>query len=170
VPLRLQAGAIRRDFVPDSLRDLGSVVLARPPGSARLWLAVDFGSDTMVTAKMAKEWKEFLIQASARPWLRVVVIGLRGTRQKEFAAALPSGGDAAFAETLVPLALDEFQACAEGVLRAAAPLVDVAGVQSTIDELWNEVDKLNPDQGRSIEAVRAVLEFRERIRAAQTPP
>ena len=98
-----------------------------------------------------------------------MVIGLRSTRSG-IRHRPPSGGDAAFVETLGPLTLAEFQACAEGILRAVAPLVKVSDVQEAIDALWNEVDALNPDQGRSIEAVRATLEFREHIRAAQAQP
>lgn len=164
VALRPLTGVARRDVVPAALNDLERLVGARQVGSRLLWLVLDFGTDLNMTAELSAQWKEWLTQSAPRSWLRTVVIGLRSSRQKEFAAALTP--PTAFREDLNPLGIDDFQASMEAVLGAVAPLVEVSDVQERIDEDWDQIDQLTPAEGRTVEAVRAVLVFRQTIRNA----
>jgi hypothetical protein len=164
IALRPEAGINRRDLAPAVLDELEKIVKKRPPGAQQLWLVLDFGIDSNVTAETGPAWREFLIHAARRPWLRVVVIGLRDTRQREFIAALPV--DLAFVELLAELTLAEFETCAEGILKAIAPAKTLADVRTTIDTLWDQISERDASDGRLIVAVGAALQLRAALAKA----
>lgn len=150
------AGLVRRDILPNTFDNLRKLVAeSGGPPSKLLWVAIDFGEESNLTPDMTPQWAQWLIEAEKQDWLRVVLIGLSGSRFNELAQ-----GRKVLRDMLSEISFAEIMDCLTSILKTVAPDAEAADYNDRIFPYWELVEPLSSKEGRSVEAVRMVLELR----------
>ncbi len=156
--LRPDAGMLRRDLLPGLFEQLSDLIASRGGKGELLWIAIDVGDDAALTGDIARDLKQFLINAEKEPWVRLVIVGLSNSRRGEFRAAAAKPNEVE-SSSLKPVSVEEFL---DTMLKQAEALqLDPKHWEQESTLLWDEeVESLSTKEGRSVIAVRLALELR----------
>jgi V8-like Glu-specific endopeptidase len=163
-PLRPPAGILRRDVFPETFSQLATLV--RPPSNPNgvLWIFADLGDDATLDDDTITAWKQFLAEAEKQAFVRLSIAGIGIAHRGVFRAAA-SKPELVKTESLTALTRAEMSEWIGA--QAEALRVDRDDWVEEAENLWDEsVEPVGAPQGRSVLAVRLVLQLRSLMQKA----